>query len=217
MHGKKEKSMKPFIIVLFLIASLQRASAQQPTIAQIKTTMETTPNPLAYVREVLKKQYKLDTIIIMNTTRFRGIADSLGYWGKLKKVYGPYDKKYLVQVLAKLPNTFTRVGQIFIDTSIFTRRIADSLANSIIARVNSGAASFEEMAQAYSMGGEGATKGDLGWIAKGAMQPSIEKQIAYHKKGEVFKIWSNNGLHIIRKTEEPKQDTGFALLLRVTL
>jgi hypothetical protein len=214
--------MKQLIAALLLIAGMQLAAAQQPpakppTIAQIKATMETTPNPLAYVRDVLKKKYMLDTIIVVNTTRFRGIADSLAYWGKLKKVYGPYDKKYLVQVLAKLPNTFTRVGQIFIDTSIFTRRIADSLANSIIARVNSGAATFEDMAQAYSMGGEGATKGDLGWIARGAMQPAIEKQIAYHKKGEVFKIWSSNGLHIIRKTEEPKEDTGYALLLRVVL
>ncbi len=193
------------------------AQAQPPTLAQIKTAMESSPNPLGYVKDVLKKRYKLDTVIITSITRFHGIADSIAYYGKLKKVYGPIQKKYLVQVLAKLPNTFNHVSQIFIDTTIFTRRIADSLANSIIARVNAGTDSFADMAMAYSMGGEGATKGDLGWIARGAMLPDIEKEIERHKTGEVFKIWSNNGMHILKKTAEPKQDTGFVLMLRVWL
>ncbi|MES1225972.1 MAG: peptidylprolyl isomerase, partial [Bacteroidota bacterium] len=142
---------------------------------------------------------------------------SLAYNGKLKKVYGPYEKKLLVQVLAKLPNTFTRISQVFIDTSVFTRRIADSLANSIIQRVKTGAASFEDMAQTYSMGGEGITKGDLGWVARGYIIPQIDKEIAKRKKGEVFKVWTKSGVHIIKKTSDPKQDTGFALLLRVIL
>jgi hypothetical protein len=197
---------------------MQFLHAQQPlTLAQIKTNMENSPNPLGYVRDVLKKRYKLDTIIISNTTRFGGIADSLAYYGKIKKVYGPIQKRYLVQVLSKLPNTFNRVSQIFIDTTIFTRRIADSLANSIIARIKSGASTFEDMAMAYSMGGEGASKGDLGWIARGAMLPDIEKALTYHKTGEVFRLWSNNGLHIIKKSAEPKQDTGFVLMLQVWL
>ncbi len=197
---------------------MQFLHAQQPpTLAQIKANMENAPNPLAYVRDVLKKRYKLDTIIISNTTRFSGIADSLAYHGTIKKVYGPIQKKYLVQILAKLPNTFNRVSQIFIDTTIFTRRIADSLANSIIARIKSGKSTFEDMAMAYSMGGEGASKGDLGWIARGAMLPEIEKALTYHKTGEVFRLWSNNGVHIIKKSAEPKQDTGFVLMLQVWL
>ena len=139
------------------------------------------------------------------------------YTGKIKKVYGPYDKKFLVQVLAKLPNTFNRVSQVFIDTTIFTRRIADSLANSIVERVKNGAASFEDMAQTYSMGGEGVTRGDLGWIARGAIIPEIDKELAKRKKGDVFKVWTKAGVHVIKKTADTKQDTGFALMLRVML
>jgi parvulin-like peptidyl-prolyl isomerase len=71
------------------------------------------------------------------------------------------------------------------------------------------------MARTYSMGGEGG--GDLGWIARGAMMPQIEHEVNAHKKGEVFKVWSANGVHIIRKTDNPRQDTGFALLMRVWL
>jgi len=209
--------MKSSITFFLLLACMQWAHGQQQTIAQMKTNIENAANPIAYVRDVLKKKFKLDTIIVMNTLHFSSKADSLAYNGKVKKVYGPIEKKFLVQVLAKIPNSFTRVSQIFIDTTIFTRRVADSLANSIVDRVNTGAASFEEMAQTYSMGGEGATKGDLGWIARGAMQPSIEKELARRKKGEVFKSWSNNGVHILKKTADPRQDTGFALLLRVWL
>lgn len=187
------------------------------TIAQMKAGIESAPNPIAYVRDVLKKKYKLDTIIILNATHFVSAADSLAYNGKIKKVYGPYDKKFLVQVLGKLPNTFTRISQIFIDTTVFTLRIADSLAVSIIERIKNGTSTFEEMAQTYSMGGEGRTKGDLGWIARGAVVPEIEKEMAKRKKGDVFKVWSRTGLHIIKKTSDPRKDNGFALMMRVFL
>ncbi|MEO6315197.1 MAG: peptidylprolyl isomerase [Chitinophagaceae bacterium] len=209
--------MKHIIIILLLIACGLQPFAQKLTIAQIKTNLEAAQNPVAYARDVLKKQYKIDTIIVLNSTHFSGIADSLAYHGKIKKVYGPYDKKFVVQVLAKLPNTFTRISQVFIDTSIFTRRIADSLANSIVERINTGAASFEDMAQTYSMGGEGTTKGDLGWIARGSIIPEIGKELAKRKKGEVFKVWTKAGVHVIKKASDPKQDTGFALMLRVIL
>ena len=209
--------MKRIITLLLFAACYQTVTAQKLTTAQMKTNIEAAANPLAYVRDVLKKQYKIDTVIILNTTHFSGLRDSLAYNGKVKKVYGPYDKKFLVQVLAKSPNTFNRISQVFIDTSIFTRRIADSLANSIVDRVKSGAAKFEDMAQTYSMGGEGVSKGDLGWIARGAIIPEIDKEVNKRKKGDVFKVWTKAGVHVIKKTEDSKQDTGFVLLLRVIL
>lgn len=204
------------MLVLFIMPGYF-LTAQKMTIAQMKTGIEKAPNPVAYVREVLKKKYKIDTVSIMSTSNFISLADSIAYTGKQGKVYGPIEKKYLVLILGRAPNTFNHLSQIFIDTSTFTRRIADSLANSIIQRIGSGQASFEDMAQAYSMGGEARTKGDLGWIARGAILPEIEKQLAGRKKGEVFKVWSRTGVHVIKKTADPKQDNGFALMLRVFL
>lgn len=209
--------MKLFLLLILLVICGHSVHAQKMTIAQMKTGIENAANPVAYVRQVLKKKYKIDTVIVANTTQFTGIADSLAYRGKQGKVYGPYEKKYLVQVLGKAPNTFNRVSQIFIDTATFTRRIADSLSNSILQRIIQGKASFEDLAQAYSMGGEARTRGDLGWIARGSILPEIDKEIAKRKKGEVFKVWSRTGVHIIKKTADAKQDTGFALLLRVIL
>lgn len=201
-------------IVMLLVAFSQ---AQKMTIAQIKAELEKSPNPVGYTREVLKKKYKIDTVAVMNTSHFQGLADSLAYHGKIKKVYGPYEKKYLVQVLAKVPNSFNRISQIFIDTTLFSYRIADSLANSIMSRIQSKSASFEDMAQTYSMGGEAISKGDLGWIARGAIMPEIENKLAGKKVGEVFKVWSRMGVHVIKKTAAAKEDTGFVLLMRIFL
>jgi hypothetical protein len=183
----------------------------------MKAGIEKAANPVAYVREVLKKKYKIDTVSIINTTYFAGIADSLAYKGKQGKVYGPIEKKYLVQIIGRAPNSFTRLSQVYLDTSLFTRRIADSLANSIIERIQTQQASFEDMALTYSMGGEATSKGDLGWMARGSLVPELEKEISRHNKGEVFKVWSRTGVHVIKKVSDAKEDTGFALMLRVIL
>jgi hypothetical protein len=209
--------MKIIFIVMLALAALN-LTAQPKSIAQIKTELEKSTNAPLYVKDVLKKQFRLDTITILRIGSFRGLPDSLAYHGKIGKVYGPYAKgKVLVQVLAKLPGNFNHVGQVFLDTSVFRRRFADSLANTIISRVKLGKASFEDMAQAYSMGGEGVTKGDLGWVAVGGMIPQIEAEISRHKKGDVFKVWTQNGCHIIKKIDDPKKDIGFALLMRIFL
>jgi hypothetical protein len=190
------------------------------TLATMKEEIEKSPNSPLYVKDILKKKFKLDTIMVTRTSHFNSLADSLAYNGKIRKVYGPYTQqggRFLVQVLAKLPNTFYRLSQIYIDTSVFRYRVADSIGKSIIARINSKEDDFGHLAQTYSMGGESASKGDLGWVAKGTLLPEIEKELIKRKKNEVFSIWTVNGLHIIKKTEDPRQDDGAALLMRIFL
>ncbi len=173
-----------------------------------------------YTKQILKKKFSIDTITVTRTDNFTSLADSLAYKGKVGKVYGPYGQKghrFLVQILSKAPNLFYHINQIFIDTAVFRARIADSLANSIIKRLNDGSATFGQLALTYSMGGEGRTQGDIGWIARGMLLPQIEHEVINRKKGEIFKIWSSRGLHIIRKMDDPRQDTGFALIMRVSL
>ncbi|MBS1668630.1 MAG: peptidylprolyl isomerase [Bacteroidetes bacterium] len=194
--------------------------SQKMTLTQMKIELEKSPNSPLYAKQVLKKRFKIDTIVVTRTSLFHSMADSLAYHGKIKKVYGPFEQNgehFLVQILAKSPNLYYKVSQIFIDTSLFTRKFADSIGDMIIRKIKDGSTSFEQMARTYSMGGESATGGDIGWIARGVLMPEIEKQIAKRKKDEVFKIWTSNGLHILKRTAEPKQDTGFALMLRVFL
>ena len=206
-----------FILLIFI--SLHSFS-QPKTMAEIKGEIEKSPNSPLYVKDVLKKKFKLDTVVVTRTTHFNSLSDSLAYRGILKKVYGPYTiqgQKFLVQILARLPNTFYKISQIFIDSSVFRYRIADSIGKAIVYKLKNNQESFERLAQTYSMGGESATQGDLGWVAKGSVLPVVDKQLAKSKKGDVFMVWSPSGLHIIKLTEAPKQDNGVALMMRIFL
>jgi peptidyl-prolyl cis-trans isomerase C len=211
--------MRPIVLtLLFVVWTASPLLAQKKTIAEIKAGLEKTTNPPLYVKDVLKKKFILDTVPVFSTSQFGGLRDSLAYKGKVGKVYGPYDKgRVLVQILAKSNGTFNRVSQIFLDTSIYSKRFADSLAGSIIKRIRSGTSNFEDMALTYSTGPEVQRKGDLGWLAVGSMLPGIEKEMGRRKKGEIFTVWTTSGLHILQKTAESKQDVAAALMMRILL
>ncbi len=205
---------------LFGISAGAQQTGSSMTVRQMKEELEKSPNPILYAKQVLKKHFRIDTITVTQTRHFGGLADSLAYNGKEKKVYGPYGPKegrYLVQVLGKARNEFYHISQIFIDTSFFSYRIADSLGNVILKKLKEGSASFEDLAKTYALGRDAAAGGDMGWIARGSMFPVVEHEVVTHKKGEVFKLWTRAGLNIMRKDDDPRQDTGFALMLQVFL
>ncbi|MEO5892169.1 MAG: peptidylprolyl isomerase [Ferruginibacter sp.] len=203
------------IIVFVMMATLVKSQS----LAQIKKELDTTSDPIGYVKYRLKKKYKIDTVTVMSTTSFLGLADSLAYKGKVGKVYGPFKgANFLIKVLAKVPNTFYHVSHILIDTSTFSKKFADSLAGNIIKKIQSDSSSFESMARTYSADNSSAGRGgDLGWFIRGAMLPQLDEAIAAHKKGEIFKVWTPAGLHVVTIKDNPKKDNGFALFLRVFL
>lgn len=203
--------------ILLLLACFSAGLTKAQTLAQIKKELEKTDNPIGYVKFKLKKKYVIDTVTAMSSTSFMGIADSIAYKGKLNKVYGPFKgSNVLVKVLAKLPNTFYHVSHIVIDTAVFKESFADSLADNIIRRIKSGSTTFETMAATYSSDHVSAIKGgDLGWFVRGVMLPQLDNGIRTHAKGELFKVWTQSGLHIVTVKDKPKEDDGFALLLRV--
>ena len=206
-------------LLSFTILLMMTSLVNSQSISQIKKELDTTRDPIGYVTYKLKKKYKIDTVTVVSTTSFRGISDSLAYHGKIGKVYGPFNGvNYLIKILAKVPNTFYHVSHILIDTSTFSRKFADSLANNIIKRIKSDSSSFSSMANTYSADSYSALKGgDLGWFIRGAMLPQLDEAIAAHKKGDLFKVWTPAGLHIVTIRDNPKKDNGFALLLRVIL
>ena len=209
--------MKKIIVALIFLAFLITVHGQ--SLSQIKKELEATPDPLGYVKNKLKKKYKVDTVAIISTTSFVGLPDSLAYRGKTGKVYGPFKgNNVLIKILAKVPNTFYHVSHIVLDTAIFKKAFADSLATKIINRILSGNSTFETMAGTYSADPGSASKGgDLGWFVRGVMLPQLDKAVAAHKKGDLFKVWTPAGLHIVTIKDNPKKDDGFALFLRVLL
>lgn len=206
-------------LIFFFIFSGFIFSAESQTIAQIKKILDTTNNPIGFVKYVLKKKYFIDTVTVLSTKQFMGKADSLAYHGKTGKVYGPFKKEnILVKILAKLPNTFYHINHILLDTSVFDKTFAESLADSILAKIKAGTTTFAAQASIYSADIESSGNGgDLGWFVKGIMMPQLDKEMVKHKKGELFKVWSSSGLHIVRIADNPKEDTGYALLLRIIL
>ena len=185
----------------------------------MKKILDTTSNPIGFVKYVLKKKYFIDTVTVVSTAQFLGKADSLAYHGKVGKTYGPFKKdNILVKILTKAPNTFYHVNHILLDTTVFDASFAEKLADSIIAKIRSGSSSFAAQAEMYSADLVSSSKGgDLGWFIKGVMLPQMDKELIKRKKGELFKVWSEAGLHIVRIADNPREDTGYALLLRVIL
>ena len=206
------------LISLFLFTGIL-FSAQSQTLAQIKKILDTTNNPIGFVKYVLKKKYFIDTVTVVSTQQFMGKADSLAYHGKTGKTYGPFKKEnILVKILTKAPNTFYHIKHILIDTSVFDKSFAESLADSIIWKIKNKASTFTTLASTYSADYESSAKGgDLGWFIQGVMLPQLDKEMVKHKKGDMFKVWSSSGLHIVTVADNPKEDTGYALLLRVIL
>ena len=205
--------------MLLLLLTIFSVTIFSQNIATIKKELETTENPVGYVKYKLKKKYKIDTVTVLSTSNFLGIADSLAYKGKIGKVYGPFKKgNYLLQVLAKIPNTFYHVSHIVLDTTTFNTKFANNLADTIISKIKTGRTNFATMARTYSADNSSSIKGgDLGWFIRGVMLPQLDEAISTHKKGDIFKVWTDIGLHIVTITDNPKQDNGFALLLRVML
>jgi parvulin-like peptidyl-prolyl isomerase len=208
------------IIILFLLAGFCTASySQKQSLAEIKKELETTPNPIGYVKFKLKKKYFIDSVSVVSTMSFMGKADSLAYKGKVGKVYGPFKQEnILVKILAKAPNTFYHVKHILLDTTVYRHAFAETLADSIIQRVKNGTSTFAAQASIYS--GDFISSrlgGDLGWFVRGVMLPQMDRELPRRKKGDIFKVWTAAGLHVILIADNPKEDTGYALLLRVIL
>jgi parvulin-like peptidyl-prolyl isomerase len=204
-------------ILIFTILSTS-LGAQGNSIDKMKIELENSADPVAFAKNKIRKKYKIDTVVVTSNKNFLGIADSLAYYGKLRKVYGPFPNNHiLLQVIGKAPNTFYRASHIFIDTSKMRKSVASNLADTIIAKVKRGDATFDDMARIYSMDGSGLIKGDLGWRARGTLAPALENAILKRKKGAIFKVYSPFGLHVVKVTETPRQDTGFALFLRIIL
>ena len=135
-------------------ATARKAPAPTMTIRQMKDELEKSPNPILYAKQILQKRFKIDTITVTQTRHFGGLADSLAYTGTERKVYGPYGPKggrYLVQVLNKAPNEFYHISQIFIDTSFFSFRIAESIGTVILKKLKDGSATFEDLSKTYAM------------------------------------------------------------------
>jgi hypothetical protein len=207
----KQISILFFAIIFCQLGFTQKFETVKKQLEQINT------NPIETCKK-LKYTYRIDTIQISNITYFNSFQDSLCYRGKLGKVYGPYDNgKYAVQILLTAPNNYTRIKRINFDTSSMSKNLADTISNRVLKQITTKQRTFEEMALLYNKNEGFGTSGDLGFCARGTLQPALEKKIANTKVGGTFKYWSTQGVDLVKVVQKDKVDKGFALLLVVSL
>ena len=206
------------VLKIILLACLSCSNSFAQKFETVKKRLEIKgENPIDICKK-LKYKYRLDTVVITNTSYFNSVQDSLSYKGKVGNVYGPYDNgKYAVQLLLTAPNTFTRLKRINFDTSSMSKNLADTMSNKVLKKIEKKERTFEEMAKLYNKNEGFGTSGELGYCAKGTLQPSLEKLIAKTKQGSVFKYWGNQGVDLIKVIDKDKTDKGYGLLLVVTL
>jgi len=103
----------------------------------------------------------------------------------IKNISEVKKENILIKILVKAPNTFYHINHILIDTAVFDKSFAESLADTVIAKIRSGRTTFAAQASIYSADYESAAKGgDLGWFVQGVMLPELDKAMIKQKKGE---------------------------------
>lgn len=211
--------MKYFGLLLTALLFFSVAFSQGNTarINQMKAELEKSKDPIALAKK-WKKKYRLDTISVISPGQYLGIADSLAYTGKIGKAYGPFPGDSIIVVIAgKAYNMFYHASHILFDTITFRKKIASTMADNFIKQIKSGQAKFEDLARTYNIDGSGKNGGDFSLLPRGVLLPELDREIIKHKKGDIFKVISRNGVHIVKIIENPKKDTGFAIMLRIFL
>lgn len=86
-----------------------------------------------------------------------------------------------------------------VQTATRTREAADKLADSVLNVVKKNPAAFEGLAGTVSDDAAAKTKlGDLGWFANGAMVPEFNEAVLKGTVGDIVKVETQFGYHIIK-------------------
>lgn len=130
-------------------------------------------------------------------------------------VFGPYfeDETFkltrLVDV-AQLPDS-VRARHILLRKNPQNPDEADQLADSLINLLNNGA-DFEELARQYSEDqGSAINGGDLGWFRQGQMIQPFNDACFFGEEGEIVKVESQFGIHIIHIMDKGIPSTKYQL------
>jgi parvulin-like peptidyl-prolyl isomerase len=211
--------MKYFGLLLtaLLFSLLVYSQDNAARLKQMKAELEKSKDPISLVKK-WKKKYKMDTVSILSPGKFMGIADSLAYTGKIGKAYGPFpNDSILVVIGVKAPNIFYHAAHVLFDTISFRKKVSTKMADNFIKQIKTGQTKFEDLARTYNIDGSGETGGDFGLLPRGVLLPELDREVIKRKKGEIFKVISRNGVHIVKIIENPKKDTGFAIMMRIFL
>jgi parvulin-like peptidyl-prolyl isomerase len=214
--------LKKLTFSLALIVTIySNSNAQQIPVSVLKKVLDTTKNAAGFLTYVAKKKYVVDTAVVYNLNNYRTNEEKIVATGAEGKTYGPFKagkKNYITKLLFRDKSTYYKLQHILLPKNVFIGAFAKQLADSIIQKINTGTETFESMVSTYS--GDDFTKkknGTIGWVLKGASLPEINAELTKRKPGELFVITTDQGVHIFKIAEKPKQAYSFGLLLKVFL
>lgn len=127
----------------------------------------------------------------------------------LKQLYNWTDAEFKAKVLT--PFLLRNKLQEYLSADQALNADAKKRATEVLAKVQEGKISFEDLAKQYSEDTTSANGGDLGFFSKGQMVKAFEDAALALKPGEVSGIvQSQYGYHIIKLTEHPEVQEGKA-------
>jgi len=152
---------------------------------------------LTYAPAVLKKGATVDKNL-----------DSLLFVSEIGMVYGPYFEGTnfkLLKLIEKLASPdSTKASHILISNQKQSLERANVIADSLLAIIKKGS-DFAQIAQTYSEDPGSATKGgDLDWFTEGTMVPEFNDACFKGKVGDIVKVETQFGVHIIKITDQTK-------------
>jgi hypothetical protein len=213
--------LKKIIYLALLLTSLNASAQTQIPVNVLKKVLDTTKNAAGFLTYVAKKKYLVDTAVVYNLNYYRTNEERILATGTEGKTYGPFKtgkKSYLTKLLYRDKGTYYHLQHILLDKNVFKGAFAQQLADSIIEKINTGRATFNDMVSTYSADDFTKKKnGSIGWVLKGASLPEINSMVAKNKVGDLFVVTTEQGLHVMRIAEKPKQAYSFGLLLKVFL
>lgn len=191
-----------FTLLLFFAKSI----SAQNDIENELITIDDSNQAKNYLNLNLNKDTK---IIIFNEEKHKTVlADELfkSPKGAVKTVENEHEKTYY-KVIEKTKIPYYRVSYIYLDGNKLSVKNVNSLIENIIKKYKNGA-SFDFLAQQYSMDKNANKGGDTGWFKQGDNLFDFEKSVTVgnHQVEDVYTIEAskNKGCYIILQTHEPK-------------
>jgi peptidyl-prolyl cis-trans isomerase D len=138
------------------------------------------------------------------------VPDSLNdfmFSAKAGDTYGPYfyENSYRISKLAEinyLPDS-VRARHILLQVTSQNQGTIMQLADSLINMIKNGV-SFEVIAMTNSIDNSAQVGGDLGWFREGTMVQPLSDSVFYGKKGEIMKVVTDYGVHIVEIVDQSK-------------
>ncbi len=92
-------------------------------------------------------------------------------------------------------------------------KAAESTIDSLKNKIESGRTTFEQAAKDNSEDGSAELGGDLGWFKPGMMVPEFDKAAFESEKGEIVKVQTQFGFHLLKVTEQGTKSKHYQLAI----